>query len=64
MLENNQEISAEWMRLIKLGKALNYGEARVVFKDGKPVRVECAIKQIVLDNDDAFEEQFKIIPLN
>jgi hypothetical protein len=60
--ENNQQISPEWERLIKVASRVNYGHMTVVFQNGKPVRVEQVTKQIKLDVD-TFCEDLKVITL-
>jgi hypothetical protein len=59
---NNQQISPEWDRLIKVASRVNYGSLTVKFQNGKPVLVEQVTKQIKLDCD-AFEEDLKVITL-
>ncbi|MCP6719732.1 MAG: hypothetical protein KJI72_00180 [Patescibacteria group bacterium] len=58
-----REVPDEWDRLMRVAAAINYGSAKVVFKDGKPVRIDAAIKQIKLDSEDDFNEGLKTIPL-
>jgi hypothetical protein len=58
-----REIPPEWDRLMRVANAIGYGELRVVIQGGKPVRVESAIKQIKLDNEQDFKEGLDIIPL-
>lgn len=58
-----REISVEWERLIKFAEILNYGEAKIVFQGGIPVRIDCAVKQIKLDDEMDFGEKIKIIPI-
>jgi len=59
---NNQQISPEWERLIKVAARVNYGHLSVILQNGKPVRVEQVTKQIKLDSDN-FEDDFKVITL-
>jgi hypothetical protein len=42
----------EWARLMKLGAAIDFGEARVIFQAGLPVRVDLAVKQVKLTGTD------------
>ncbi len=58
-----RDIPPEWDRLMRFGAALNFGEAKVVFQNGKPVRIDHAVKQIKLDSDDDFLEGLKTIPI-
>lgn len=39
------------LQLIHLIRSLDYGEVRVLIKDGKPVRVEEVRRSIQLDNE-------------
>lgn len=69
MIEQNQQqkvtrqVSQKWDRLMRLGSRLNYGEARVIFKNGEPIRVEQIIKSISLDMDDEFKREFETVML-
>lgn len=58
-----KEIDKEWDRLMKLAQRIDFGRAEIVFQNGKPVRVEIAVKQIKLDVDKDFDEGLKTIPL-
>ena len=58
-----REIPPEWDWLMRVAAALGYGEARVVFQSGLPVRIDSAVKQIKLDNEQDFSDQLKTIPL-
>ncbi|MFA5128552.1 MAG: hypothetical protein WC445_01145 [Patescibacteria group bacterium] len=58
-----REIPAEWDRLIKFAEALKFGEAKVVFQNGRPVRIDHAIQQIKIDNEKDFDDGLKTIPL-
>ncbi len=57
------EMTPEWKRLMQLAEAIKFGEARVVFQNGKPTRVDCTIKQIKLDSAGDFKEGLETIPL-
>lgn len=48
---------------MQLAESIKFGEARVVFQNGKPTRVDAAIKQIKLDSDSSFKEGLDTIPL-
>lgn len=48
--------SIEWERLQKIAEKIGYGEMRVVLQNGKPVRVDTAIKQIKLDAPEDFAQ--------
>lgn len=39
----------EWQRLIQVAQKIDWGEARVIFQNGKPVRIEQAIKTVKLN---------------
>lgn len=58
-----REITLEWDRLMRFAAQLDYGEARVVFQNGKPTRIDSAIKQIKLDSEQDFREGLKTVPL-
>lgn len=60
--ENNQQISQEWERLIKVAVRVGYGQLTVKLQNGKPVLVEQVTKQIKLDAD-TFCEDLKVITL-
>jgi len=59
---NNQQISPEWERLIKVAARVGYGHVTVIFKNGVPIRVEQVTKQINLDCE-TFAEDLKVISL-
>lgn len=58
-----REIPAEWDRLIKFAEVLKYGEAKIIFQNGVPVRIDHAIQQIKIDNEKDFDDDLKTIPL-
>lgn len=59
-----KEIPPEWDNLMQVVARLEFGELRVIVKDGKPVRIESGIKQINLDAPSQdVREQLKSIPL-
>lgn len=60
-MENKE--SKEWERLRKLAERVGFGELRVIIQNGKPVRVETAIKQIKLDTPEDFAQGLDIIPM-
>lgn len=53
----------EWKRLRILAQRVGFGELRVIIQNGKPVRVETAIKQIKLDTPEDFAQGLDIIPM-
>lgn len=53
----------EWKRLKTLAQKVGFGELRVIIQNGKPVRVETAIKQIKLDTPEDFAQGLDIIPM-
>lgn len=58
-----REIDKEWDHLMKIAQRIDFGRVEVVIQNGKPIRVEMAIKQIKLDVDKDFDEDLKTIPL-
>lgn len=42
----------EWKKLMRLVEKLGFGEIKIHVKNGKPYRVEIAIKSIMLDAPD------------
>lgn len=58
-----REVEPEWDKLMRFAAALNFGEAKVVFKEGKPVRIDNAVKMIKLDDEQDFKEGLKTIPI-
>lgn len=42
----------EWKKLMRLVEKLGFGEVKIHVKNGKPYRVEIAIKSIMLDAPD------------
>lgn len=56
-------LTPEWDRLIKAAEQIKFGELRVVLQNGKPVRIDAAIKQIRLDNEEDFRKGLETIPL-
>lgn len=59
---NNQQISQEWERLIKVAVRVGYGQFTVKVQNGKPVMVEQVTKQVKLDCDN-FNDDLKVITL-
>lgn len=58
-----REISPEWERLMRLATTVDYGEAKIIFNKGKPIRADFITKQIKLDNDEEFKQGLETIPL-
>ncbi len=59
-----KEVPPEWDNLMYIAERLEFGELRIVVKNGKPVRIESGIKQINLDvPSQDMKEQLKITPL-
>lgn len=48
-LTQPKNLSPEWLRLIKLVERLRFGEIRLIVQQGKPQRIEIAVKQVKLD---------------
>jgi hypothetical protein len=46
---NNSNIPPEWQNLMRLIERLGFGEVKISVQNGKPVRVEIAVKSIKLD---------------
>jgi len=59
---NNQQISPEWERLIRVAMRVGYGQLTVKLQNGKPVMVEQVTKQVKLDVD-TFDDDLKVITL-
>lgn len=45
----DKPLSIEWKNLIRLVERLGFGEIKISVQNGKPVRVEIAIKSVKLD---------------
>lgn len=61
---SQKDLSPEWQRLMAIAERIQFGECRLVFQRGKPVRVEAVIQQIKLDGPDSdIDEKLKIITL-
>ncbi len=59
-----KEVPPEWDNLMYIAARLEFGELRIVVKNGKPVRIESGIKQINLDvPSQDMKDQLKITPL-
>ena len=58
-----REIEKEWDRFIKVAQKIDFGRLEVILQNGKPVRIEIAVKQIKLDVDKDYEDGLKTIPL-
>ncbi len=58
-----REIPAEWDRLMKFAEVLKFGEAKIIFQNGRPVRIDHAIQQIKIDSEKEFDDGLKTIPL-
>lgn len=48
---------------MRLGGRINYGEVRVIFQNGEPIRIEEAIKKINLNSEDDFKKDLESIIL-
>lgn len=48
-LSQPKNMPAEMVRLVRFIERLKYGEIRVIVQQGKPIRIEIAVKQIRLD---------------
>lgn len=44
-----REVEPEWQHLMVLAEQIQFGEFRVIVKNGKPVRAEQIVKSIELD---------------
>jgi pyrimidine operon attenuation protein/uracil phosphoribosyltransferase len=66
-MTNNQkikvmrEVSIEWDNLMKLASSIQYGEAKIVFNNGKPIRADFVKKQIKLTGNEEFKLESEII---
>lgn len=47
----------EWRRVFQIVEKIKFGEARILFQDGRPIRVELVVKSIRLDHDDYMNDQ-------
>lgn len=56
-------ITQEQKNLLQLITKIKYGEARVVIRDGQPVRIESAIQGIQLDDQNEFGKNLETILL-
>lgn len=45
-------ITPEWKKLMRLVERLGFGEVKIHVQNGRPVRVEIAIKSVKLDSPD------------
>lgn len=52
-------LTNEWKNLIRLVEKLGFGEIKISVQNGRPVRVEIAIKSVKLDTPlpEKFEEE-------
>lgn len=52
-------LTIEWKNLIRLVEKLGFGEIKITVQQGKPVRVEIAIKSVKLDQPipEKFDEE-------
>lgn len=48
----DQPLTPEWKKLMRLVERLGFGEVKVHVKNGRPYRVEIAIKSVMLDSPD------------
>lgn len=53
----------EWNHLVRLVETIGYGELRLVIQNGKPVRVEVAVKTIKLDDKEDFKGKLGMMQL-
>ena len=54
----------EWDRLRKVLERVRWGEVTIFMQNGKPVRVEAAVKTIKLDgSEDDFAQGLSTVPL-
>ncbi len=53
----------QWKHLVQLIEAMGYGELRLVVQDGKPVRVEIAVKSIKLDDPKDVADKLRVARL-
>jgi len=56
-INENQELSREWKRLIEFARELQFGEMTVSIRDGKPVYAEM-IKQTIRFDGPSVEKRF------
>jgi len=56
-------LTNEWKNLIRLVERLGFGEIKITVQQGKPVRVEIAIKSVKLDQPipEKFDEETIIL---
>lgn len=60
----NPKNDKEFERLRQLIERIGFGEVRVIIQQGKPVRVDHAIKQIKLDSPDDFAQGLDAVRLS
>lgn len=58
-----REISPCWENLMMVAKRIDFGEAKVVFQNGEPIRIDAAVKRIQLNDSESFKDDLKTIPL-
>jgi len=56
-------LTPEWERLITLAQRVQFGEMRIVIKNGKPCYAENLIKRVNLDSDGGLDEGLELIPI-
>jgi hypothetical protein len=48
---------------MRLAASVQYGEAKIVFNNSKPIRADFIVKQIKLTSDEEFKQGLETIPL-
>jgi len=56
-------LSPEWERLIKVAQRMQFGEATITFKHGKPIMMSNLIQRVKLDEDSVFRDGLNEIPI-